>query len=348
MDLRHLRYFVAVAEEKSISRAAHRLRVAQPALSRQIHALERELGLELLARQAAGVELTAVGESIASSAQVILAQTTALVRRAADTANGLSGRLVLGVGRSAWWLEVIQPAEAAIHDRLPDVELEVREVEPGPVQWRHLREGALDLAIGLPSPTSADGFAWAPLHDVPFDCAIVPIDTPLASRSVLRPTDLETMPLVFPGPEWHPDSLRVVEDALRQLGIRPPLHSTYSGPKAVWLAVGAGAGWTLWSRPGLESAPPGTVAIPVDGLYVTMPLGLVWREGESRPHILHAIDTIRGDNAPLKDASLRDDVPRGVEIRQLRALAALLETESMGRAAKRLRLTQPALSRQIR
>jgi DNA-binding transcriptional LysR family regulator len=348
LDLRHLRYFVAVAEEKSVSRAAHRLRVAQPALSRQIHALERELGLELLARQSAGVELTPVGESIASSAQVILAQAVALVRRASDTAHGLRGRLVIGVGRSAWWLQVIQPAESAIHERLPDVELEVREVEPGPVQWGHLRSGGLDLAIGLRSTVTADDLAWAPLYDVPFDCAIVPMDTPLASRFVLRGADLASMPFLFPRPEWHPDSPRVADDALRQLRIRPRLLSGYSGPKAVWLAVGAGAGWTLWSRQGLDSSPPGTVAVPVEGLYVTMPLGLIWRANESRPHVLRAIDTIRGGSAPLNGAAPRGDVLRGVELRQLRALATVIQSESLGRAAKQLRLTQPALSRQLR
>jgi DNA-binding transcriptional LysR family regulator len=183
---------------------------------------------------------------------------------------------------------------------------------------------------------------------VPFDCAIVPVDTPLASRSVLRPADLETMPLLFPRAEWHSESPRVVEDTLRQLGIRPSLQSGYSGPKAVWLAVGAGAGWTLWSRQGLDSAPPGTIAIPIDGLHVTMSLGLIWRARESRPHVLRAIDTIRGEPAPLNGVARRDDALRGIEFRQLRALAALMETESMGRAATRLRLSQPALSRQIR
>jgi DNA-binding transcriptional LysR family regulator len=348
VDLRHLRYFVAVAEEKSVSRAAHRLCVAQPALSRQIHALERELGLELLARQAAGVELTPVGESIASSARVILAQAESIVRRAADAAHGLRGRLVIGVGRSAWWLQVIQPAEAAIRGRMPDVELEVREVEPGPVQWQQLRAGALDLAIGVRSPAASDAFSYTPLYDVPFDCAIVPADTPLASRSVLRGVDLAEMPFLSPGPEWHPDSARIVHDTLRQLGIQPPVVSTFSGPKAVWLAVGAGAGWTLWSRQGVDAAPAGAVAIPVEGLCVTLPLGLLAREHEARPHVVRAVETIRGGSAPLDEATPPRELLHGLELRQLRALAAVIQAESLGRAAKQLRLTPPALSRQLR
>ena len=348
MDLRHLRYFVAVAEERSVSRAAHRLRVAQPALSRQIQALERELGLELLARQAAGVELTPVGESIASRARAILAQAESIVRRAADAAHGLTGRLVIGAGRSAWWLEKIQPAEATIRERLPDVELDVREVEPGPVQWEQLSAGALDLAIGLRSPVTTDDFTWTALYDVPFDCAIVPSGTPLAERSLLRGADLAALPLLFPRADWHPESARVIEDALRQLGIRPPLDSRFSGPKAVWLAVGAGSGWTLWSRPALEAAPAGAVAIPVEGLCVTLSTGLMWRSKESRPHVLRAIETIRGGPAPLNGAAPRGDPIRGLELRQLRALATVIQSESLGRAAQRLRLTPPALSRQLR
>lgn len=348
MDLRHLRYFVAVAEEKSVSRAAHRLRVAQPALSRQIHALERELGLELLARQAAGVTLTPVGEAIASRARAILEHASMLVRRAGDAAQGLSGRLVIGVGRSAWWLEQIQPAEAAIREQLPDVELEIREVEPGPMQWEQLSAGTLDLAIGLQSPLATPNFAWAPLFDVPFDCAIVPVETPLASRSLLRAEDLSNLPLLSPRPGWHPESQRVIDDTLAQLGVQPPLDSRYSGPKAVWLAVGAGAGWTLWSRPGLQMAPAGTVAIPVEGLHVTMMTGLLWRANESRPHVLRATAIVRGRSTPLSATSLRRDDLAGLELRQLRALATVIDSESLGRAAQRLRLTPPALARQLR
>jgi DNA-binding transcriptional LysR family regulator len=348
VDLRHLRYFVAVADEQSVSRAAHRLRVAQPALSRQIHALERELGLELLARQAAGIELTPVGEVVAASARAILEQAEALVRRTADAAHGLTGRLVIGVGRSAWWLEQIQPAEAAIRERLPDVELEIREVEPGPVQWEQLSTGALDLAIGLQSPVSPLDFAWAPLFDVPFDCAIVPVETPLASRSLLRAEDLSGLPLLFPRAEWHPESRRVIDETLEQLGVRPPLDARFSGPKAVWLAVGAGAGWTLWSLPGLQMAPAGTVAIPVEGLHVTMITGLTWRANESRPQVLRAIEIIRGRATPSDAASSRHDGFRNLELRQLRALATVIDAESLGRAAQRLRLTPPALSRQLR
>jgi DNA-binding transcriptional LysR family regulator len=305
--------------------------------------------LELLARQSAGVELTSVGESIASSARVILAQAESIVRRAADAAHGLTGRLVIGVGRSAWWLELIQPAEAAIRERLPDVELEIREVEPGPEQFAQLSAGALDLAIGLRSPVTTHDFAWAALYDVPFDCVIVPVGTPLASRSGLRGADLASLPFLFPRAEWHPDSPRVVDEALRQLGIRPPLNSRYSGPKAVWLAVGSGAGWTLWSRQALQMSPAGTVAIPVEGLHVTMATGLIWRATEARPHALRAIETIRGGHAPSANGTApRRHALHGLELRQLRALATVIQSESLGGAARRLRLTPPALSRQLR
>jgi DNA-binding transcriptional LysR family regulator len=96
-------------------------------------------------------------------------------------------------------------------------------------------------------------------------------------------------------------------------------------------------------------SPAGTVAIPVEGLHVTMATGLIWRATEARPHALRAIETIRGGHAPSANGTApRRHALHGLELRQLRALATVIQSESLGGAARRLRLTPPALSRQLR
>src|SRR5258707_1227417 len=112
MELRHLRYFVAVAEEEHYGRAAQRLRVAQPALSRQIQDLEREIGFQLFDRLPRGVRLSAAGRALLEDARLILRQVNEATMRAERVARGLAGNLRVGFTESAAW-----PRRAAVARR---------------------------------------------------------------------------------------------------------------------------------------------------------------------------------------------------------------------------------------
>src|SRR5271155_1905409 len=107
MELRHLRYFVAVGEEQHYGRAARRLRVAQPALSRQIQALEDEIGFKLFERLPRGVKLSAAGKYLLEDARRILQEVNGSVVRAARVASGLSGTLRVGFTENVLWRGVV-------------------------------------------------------------------------------------------------------------------------------------------------------------------------------------------------------------------------------------------------
>ena len=96
MELRHFRYFIAVAEESSLGRAAHRLHVSQPALSQQINDLEDELGLKLFTRNSRGVELTEAGRAFLIGERRVLVAAHEATERAKEAAKGERGRLVIG------------------------------------------------------------------------------------------------------------------------------------------------------------------------------------------------------------------------------------------------------------
>src|ERR1700733_8873773 len=103
MELRHLRYFVAVGEEQHYGRASRRLRVAQPALSRQIQDLEQEVGFKLCERLRRGVKLSAAGQLFLADARRILQEVNEAAVRAARVARGQSGTLRVGVTEDASW-----------------------------------------------------------------------------------------------------------------------------------------------------------------------------------------------------------------------------------------------------
>src|SRR6185436_10317975 len=107
MELRHLRYFVAVGEEQHYGRAAQRLRVAQPALSRQIQDLEEEIGFKLFDRLARGVKISAAGKQFLQEAHRILQQVTEATARAKRVALGQSGTLRVGFVESISWHGVV-------------------------------------------------------------------------------------------------------------------------------------------------------------------------------------------------------------------------------------------------
>lgn len=124
IELRHLRYFVAIAEEGSFTRAAGRLHIQQPPLSQQLQALERELGMNLFDRLPRGVRLTAAGEAFLVDARAILASVPAAAVRAHRVASGLEGRLTIGVASSAATHPIVPTVIAAFRESHPGVFIE--------------------------------------------------------------------------------------------------------------------------------------------------------------------------------------------------------------------------------
>jgi DNA-binding transcriptional LysR family regulator len=154
MELRHLRYFVAIAEERSFTRAAERLWVAQPGLSTQIRRLEAELGVQLFDRHTRGVDLTDAGELFLERARAALAAADAASATGSDLKHGVVGTVRLGIATGARWHQTSALLERFTRER-GAVELTVVECHGGAL-WRELRDGRLDALVAPSCYSSAD------------------------------------------------------------------------------------------------------------------------------------------------------------------------------------------------
>lgn len=154
MDLRHLRYFVAVAEERHFGRAAERLHMAQPPLSQQIRQLETELGVQLLHRTTRRVDLTEAGRAYLERARAILADIDEAGQHARLVAAGSVGHLAIGCVGSATY-SVLPALSRRLSEELPGVDFSFRGEMLAPDQVEALRTGAIDVALLRPRrPTS--------------------------------------------------------------------------------------------------------------------------------------------------------------------------------------------------
>ncbi|HLO75552.1 MAG TPA: LysR substrate-binding domain-containing protein [Magnetospirillum sp.] len=153
MELRHLRYFVAVAEERHFGRAAERLRMAQPPLSQQIQTFEGELGTRLFDRNRRKVELTAAGTALLDEARDILARAADLGRLARAAAGGEAGRLDIAFTGSVPFTEVMPRILRAFRHHYPDVRVSLREMSTGS-QIEAVSEGRLDIGFARPADSN--------------------------------------------------------------------------------------------------------------------------------------------------------------------------------------------------
>src|SRR6202171_1928012 len=151
MELRHLRYFLAVGEEQHYGRAAQRLHVAQPALSRQIQYLERELGFKLFDRLPRGVKISPAGKLFLDDARRILRQLSDATARAGRVARGQSGTLRVGFTENASWHGVVPESFRRFRDHQPDAELQLNPL-PTLEQIESVRSGRLDAGFVFNMP----------------------------------------------------------------------------------------------------------------------------------------------------------------------------------------------------
>src|SRR5262245_32951143 len=158
MELRHLRYFVAVAEERHVTRAARRLGIQQPPRSQQIQALERELDVQLLHRRARGVEVTEAGRALLADARAILAHVDHALATTRRTARGEQGRIAIGFTSSAPFHPVVPRVVRAFREAHPRVSLSMEE-GGSPELIDALRNERLDAVFSRTDATSTEGLA---------------------------------------------------------------------------------------------------------------------------------------------------------------------------------------------
>ncbi len=281
MELRHLRYFVAAAEEQHFGRAAERLRIAQPALSRQIQDLENEIGFELFDRLPRGVKISAAGKSLLEDARSILKQADEAVRRAGKVAHQ-SGILRVGFIESLSWHGVVPRSFRQFRRRHPDARLELRSLSSLD-QVEAVRLGKLDAGY-VHRPLIKDrNLAHVPvaLHNV---MLALPQGHSLLKVKPLRLRDLRDTAFVWFSKRTNPVFHRQLMQQCNRGGLKHPQivqeainEPTILSQVACKLGVAFVSGATRWRRP------KGVAMRSVVDLDLPIPFSLVWRKDNISP-----------------------------------------------------------------
>ena len=275
-ELRHLRSFVAVAEEGSLTRAAGRLHIAQQSLSQQMRTLEAQLGVVLFERSSRGTALTPVGDVLLREARRVLAQAERAVEAVQVAARGEEGELRVGFLASVA-NELMPPVVRAFRERHPAIALRTEEVTIATLVDR-VRDGSLDA--GISRPPLVDDLATELLRREPV-VAVLPTDHPLAERTSLTLADLAGEPWVLtPRSSWPPWHRRYDEDFARA-GYRPRVVERGTTVQGLLALVAAGVGVTRLAASSLSLRDGGVSGVPLEGEEALTVL--VWREERANP-----------------------------------------------------------------
>ena len=224
MELRHIRYFLAVANEGSFTRAAALLGIAQPPLSAQIKQLETEVGVSLFKRLAQGVELTAAGSAFADIARGIPALADHAARAALRTSRGEMGKVILGFTASSIYSMEVAGAIGAFRQACPDVTLELEEANTARL-LKGLHEGWIDAAFLRLSEDDGEALDLRPLRSEPM-IAAVPEGHPAAASEAVSLMQFANDPLLLFPREIGPVLFDAVVGACRQSGFEPNCGQT--------------------------------------------------------------------------------------------------------------------------
>jgi DNA-binding transcriptional LysR family regulator len=292
MELRHLRYFVAIGEEENYRRAAQRLNVAQTALSTQIQDLEAELGFKLFNRLPRGVKLSAAGKLFLEDARRILQQVNEAAQRAARVARGQSGTLRIGFTENASWPGVVPDSFRRFRAGQPDAELQLTPAT-SLEQFEAIRSGRLDAGFVF-NVTKGD----AELDALPVAMQHVELAVPkghaFAKVKKLRLRDLVDAPFVwFPRREAPVFYDHLMHECFKG-GLKSPRIVQEGLNEATILSLvshGMGVGWVNGTA--RWRCPEGVVIVSIVDLEMPLPLALVWRRDNTSPLLANFIGAVQ-------------------------------------------------------
>ncbi|MBA2711956.1 MAG: LysR family transcriptional regulator [Rubrobacteraceae bacterium] len=298
MELRQLRYFVAVAEELNFSRAAGRMYLSQPALSQQIRKLELELGVALFLRTRHHVELTEAGQVMLRGARQVLVSVEQTARAAREVGGAQRTHLRVGFPEYANHTSVADILQT-FRRRYPYVELEEHEMftlQQTLQQVRELRDGKLDVGFLL-APLDDDALAFEHVLKIELVVAL-PEDHLLAVRTEVSMRELADERIILFSRRFHPDCYDYIVGCCERAGFSPNVlqrnePQLYSGA-TTYRMVASGDGVGIVASPLVSmSRPVGVVFKPIRDPRPVLDLVAAWRREDASPNLQAFLEVVR-------------------------------------------------------
>ncbi|KGD81104.1 DNA-binding transcriptional LysR family regulator [Pantoea sp. PNA 14-12] len=294
IELRHLRYFIAVAEELHFGRAAQRLHISQPPLSQQIMHLEAETGAQLFNRTNRSVQLTPAGQQFLQDARAILLQVEQATQRAARLHRGEEGELRIGFTSSAAFIGVVSDALYLFRQRWPDVHVQMQEINTRQ-QLTPLHEGKLDLGVMRNTPLPADLHHQLLLQE-PL-CAVVHKAHPLASAGKISLQALASEPFVFFDPQVGTALYSEILDLLQRYQIKPYVTQEVGEAMTILGLVATGLGVSILPASFSHARLTNVVWLPLEEPDALSEMWLVWSaQREMSAQMAHMMALLRREN----------------------------------------------------
>lgn len=281
MELRHLRYFVAVADELSFTRAAERLRTAQPSLSQQIRDLEDEVGTQLFARTRRKVELTEAGKVFLTEARLTLAQAERAVARARHVGRKKTSTGTIGFVPAAE-VRIFPSILPRLRLRFPELEVELRSL-PTSEQEQMLLDDEIDVAFMRKPIHSPEILSEVVLREPII--AVLPVDHPLAHYAEIDPAQLDGEAFISTHPLFSGDVYNTVEAYFKQHRLQPRVIQVATNILLNLNLIGMGLGYGLLPSYTASLTNPSICTRPLAGTVPQIELLMAWRAAERSPQL---------------------------------------------------------------
>lgn len=293
MEFRHLRYFLALAEELHFGRAAQRLSISQPPLSLNIQQLEASVGARLFTRNSRGVQLTAAGQAFVPAARALLEQASAAMREAREVALGQSGELQIGFAGTLLYCGLPQVLQR-FQDSHPRLRLVLRELSSSE-QLSELVRDRLDLAF-VHTPRVPPGFEQFLVASQSL-MVCLPRTHPLATAASIHLQDLQAQALVVVSRTVSPDYHERILAECELAGWLPTVVHELRHWLSVVALVAQGQGVALVPQALARSALAGAVFVPLQDCNLRYDTRCLWHSGRDQTALQDFVAILRNEAA---------------------------------------------------
>ncbi|MGO1296518.1 MAG: LysR family transcriptional regulator [Vibrio sp.] len=281
MEIRQIRYFIAVANELSLSAASRKIHIAQPALTRQIQALEASVGVELLTRTARGVAMTSAGKVFLKEAEKLLVDLDEAKNKAVRTEQGMLGELRVGTTIMLLWVEELSVLLKAFRERYPNVMLKLNTMLSGP-QMVALRDDHIDMGVVIFPPDDPQFERLTLYRD--HLVFVVPDGSPILIHPPRLLRDLCDYDFVWFDKENSPNYYEQLAQYFYQCDFTPKIVETGNDSMTMLAIVASGVGGTIVPRSTVSESMVGVSILELEDLQaLPLDLKLVWKKGTQNP-----------------------------------------------------------------